>query len=99
MVPFLVLVLDATQHVAEGTSLAVIVPTAIAGAVVHVKNNNVDLGIAALMGIGGIAGAVLGATIALAVDADALRRGFSVVVAIMGLRYIVQGVRLRASQK
>jgi uncharacterized protein len=99
MVPFLVLVLDTTQHVAEGTSLAVIVPTALAGAVVHVRHKNVELKIAALMGLGGIAGAIGGATLALNLNADVLRRGFSVVVALMGIRYIVQGLKLARAER
>ncbi|MGH8573566.1 MAG: TSUP family transporter, partial [Gammaproteobacteria bacterium] len=35
MVPFMTLVLDKGQHLAEGTSLLVIVPTAIVGALAH----------------------------------------------------------------
>jgi uncharacterized membrane protein YfcA len=93
MVPFLVLVLDESQHVAEGTSLAVIVPTAIAGVFVHVKNHNVDLRVGALMSMGGIAGAFLGATLALALDASTLQRVFALVIAAMGLRYVYKAWR------
>jgi uncharacterized membrane protein YfcA len=93
MVPFLVLVLDESQHVAEGTSLAVIVPTAIAGVIVHVRNRNVDLRVGGVMAIGGIAGAYLGASLALALDATALQRIFAVVIAAMGFRYIYKAWR------
>ena len=93
MVPFLVLVMDESQHVAEGTSLAVIVPTAVAGVIVHIRHRNVSLRAGALMAVGGIAGAVLGASLALALDAEVLRRIFAVLVAAMGTRYVLQAIR------
>ena len=42
MVPYMVTFLDKTQHVAEGTSLMVIVPTAIAGVIAHNKRGYVS---------------------------------------------------------
>jgi uncharacterized membrane protein YfcA len=93
MVPFLVFALDKTQHVAEGTSLAVIVPTAIAGVIVHIRHRNVDLRIGVWLALGGVAGAYLGAGFALALEADTLRIVFAVFVAGMSIRYIVEGLR------
>jgi uncharacterized membrane protein YfcA len=93
MVPFIVLVLDKSQHVAEGTSLAVIVPTAIAGVIVHIRNKNVDLPVGALSGLGGIAGAFLGASLALGLDAETLQRVFAIVIAGMGIRYMYKAWR------
>ena len=40
LVPFMVLVLDESQHVAQGTSLLVIVPTAAAGMLSHARNRS-----------------------------------------------------------
>jgi uncharacterized protein len=93
MVPFLVFVLDKTQHAAEGTALAVIVPTAIAGVIVHMRNRNVDLRIGALMAVGGVAGAYLGASIALRLEGDTLKIIFALVVAGLSVRNIIQGLR------
>ncbi len=42
MVPFMVLVVGLTQHAAEGTSLLVIIPTAIAGVDVHLRKGFVS---------------------------------------------------------
>jgi uncharacterized protein len=93
MVPFLVFALDKTQHAAEGTALAVIVPTAIAGVIVHMKNRNVDLRIGALMAVGGIAGAYFGASIALRLEGDTLKVIFALFIAGLSVRNIIQGLR------
>lgn len=91
MVPFMVIVLDRSQHVAEGTSLLVIVPTAIVGVVSHVRNGYVFFRHAALVGAGGMAGAWAGAEAALRFEADALTKIFAVFVLGMGLRTAYQG--------
>lgn len=97
MVPLVVLLLADTQHVAEGTSLLVIIPTAIAGVLAHRKSGFVHLGRAAVVAAGGIAGAFVGASLALSLDAELLQTGFAVFLAAMGVRLVVQGLRSRAS--
>lgn len=91
MVPFITLALDETQHLAEGTSLLVIVPTAIAGVIAHNRRGFVSFRQAALLALGGVGGAALGAWLALRLDADLLQRVFGVFVLVMGTRLIVSG--------
>lgn len=91
LVPFMVLFLGRSQHVAEGTSLLVICPTAIVGVIAHVRNDYVFFRHAALVGAGGMAGAWAGAEAALRFDADVLTRIFAVFVLVMGLRMAYQG--------
>lgn len=91
MVPFMVIVLSRSQHVAEGTSLLVIVPTAVVGVVSHVRNGYVSFRHAGLVGAGGMAGAWAGAEAALRFDADALTKIFAAFVLVMGLRTAYQG--------
>jgi uncharacterized membrane protein YfcA len=93
MVPFIVLFLDQGQHLAEGTSLAVIVPTAIVGVVAHSKRGYVSMSSAAWMAIGGIAGAVVGARLALATPAAVLETVFGAFVLAIGIRFVWQGLR------
>jgi uncharacterized membrane protein YfcA len=93
MVPSMVLCLGMTQHVAEGTSLLVIIPTALVGAFVHWRHGFVLLSAAAVMGAGGIAGAVLGSHIALSVSASTLRIVFVVYLIGMGVRMVFPGRR------
>ncbi len=97
MVPFMVLVINETQHLAEGTSLLVIVPTAIAGVIAHLRNHFVSFRHALLVAIGGIGGAYLGADIALRIDPVTLTKVFGVFLAVIGIRTTYEGVKsLRA---
>ena len=99
MVPFMVLVLGFEQHLAQGTSLAVIVPTAVAGAIAHHRRGFVDLPIAALMAVGGVAGVYAGARVALAIDAATLRLFFGLVVIALGIRLVVMGFRAESRDR
>jgi uncharacterized membrane protein YfcA len=95
MVPLLVLVFAVGQHVAQGTSLLVIIPTAIAGVMSHHKKGYVDYAYAALLGAGGIVGANLGSRLALGSSASVLQVIFAAVLVFVGTRLVVQGVRKR----
>lgn len=74
MVPFMVLALDKGQHLSEGTSLLVIVPTAVVGVLMHNKGNFVSFRTGALLAAGGVGGAYLGAALALRLPAETLQR-------------------------
>jgi uncharacterized protein len=67
-----------TQHLAQGTSLAAIIPTAIVGGVTHVREGNVVRDAAIWMGVGGVVGAVIGALVAVHVPALVLARIFAI---------------------
>lgn len=95
MVPFMVLLLDRSQHLAEGTSLLVIVPTAIAGVVAHTKRGFVDFRAAAWLAVGGVVGAFFGARIALASAGETLQIYFAVFLVLMGARLIRDGYKER----
>jgi uncharacterized protein len=87
MVPILVELLDATQHTAQGTSLAVIIVTAVVGTVSSRRAGLLDMRIAAWVAIGGIAGGVAGSALALTtIDEQTLRRMFGVVVIATAIR-------------
>ncbi|MBA2312363.1 MAG: sulfite exporter TauE/SafE family protein [Actinobacteria bacterium] len=97
MVHFMVMVINETQHLAEGTSLLVIVPTAIVGVIAHLRNHFVSFRHALLVAIGGIGGAYLGADIALRIDPVTLTKVFGVFLAAIGIRTAYEGVKsLRA---
>jgi uncharacterized membrane protein YfcA len=98
MVPFMVLLLERGQHLAEGTSLLVIVPTAIAGVIAHHKRGYVSFRLAGLLATGGVFGAFIGARIALNIDADLLEKVFAIFLILMGLRIINEGRKLQASR-
>ena len=99
MVPFMVLVLSFDQHLAQGTSLAVIIPTAIAGAFAHHKRGFVELRPAILLALGGVVGVFAGSNLALATAGNTLRVAFGLVLVALGARLIVQGARLRQPEQ
>ena len=92
MVPFMVFILSLNQHVAEGTSLLVIVPTAIAGVISHHRRGYISYRTAIILALGGIGGAYLGAEVALRLDAGVLQAVFSGVLLVTGLRTVKRGV-------
>ena len=88
LVPALVILFSFDQHLAQGTSLAVIVPTAIVGAVVHARASRVIWRFALPLGIVGILGGLLGGRLALALDDLLLRRLFAALLFITAVRMI-----------
>lgn len=94
MVPFMVLLLERSQHLAEGTSLLVIIPTAIAGVIAHHKRGYVSFRLAGLLAIGGVVGAFFGAKLALSLDQDVLEKFFAGFLILMGVRIIREGMKM-----
>jgi uncharacterized membrane protein YfcA len=90
MVPAMVLVLAFDQHVAQGTSLVVIIPAALAGSVTHYRNGRVSLRDAALLAAGGIGGAVVGSMSALSVDDIVLRRLFGMFLLLVAAQMLLR---------
>ena len=80
LVPAMVLVLGFDQHVAQGTSLVVIIPAAIAGTWTHRRGGRLDLRDAGGLAAGGVIGAALGSILALSADDLLLRRLFALVL-------------------
>ncbi len=85
-VPVLVSVFSFSQLDAQGTSLAIIVPTAIVGAITHARAGRVNWTVVAVVGTGGILGALAGATLAQTLDEAVLRRVFAIVLIILAVR-------------
>ena len=93
MVPFLTLAAGLTQQAAEATSLLVVLPTAIAGSLALRRRGVGDLGLALRLGLAGSLGSVLGALLALALPASALRIVFVFFLGVVGLRMARDGLR------
>lgn len=66
IVPTLVIGFGLSHHLAQGTSLVAILPTAAVGAYTHFRRGNVDVRTAAWIGVAGIPTALAGAFLALA---------------------------------
>lgn len=90
MVPVLVLFLGFKVHVAIGTSLAVIVPLALAGALAHYGMVNVDLSAAGVMALGAVVGAVAGARVAGVLPALVLEKVFGAALLVLSIWMLVR---------
>jgi hypothetical protein len=95
MVPFLLHVAQLDQAAAAGTSLAVVLPTAIAGTVALQRRGVGDLRFGLRLGALGAAGGFVGAKLALELDDEVVQAVFAVLLAFTGVRLIRDGVRLR----
>ena len=97
-VPIMTVGFRFNQALAQGTSLAAIVPTALVGGITHIREGNVLLGPALWMGGGGAAGGVLGALLALYVPGPLLARIWGAFLLLTAFR-LGQGVwRKRATK-
>ena len=95
MVPAMVILMGIDQVDAQGISLAVIVPTALSGALQHLRMGNVDKRLALTIGIGGIAGGLGGAQLAQILPAPALRAIFAAFVLFSSQRMLGLQVWIR----
>lgn len=87
LVPLLVMVgLD--RHRAHATSLAAIVLIAVTGAISFTVSGEADVGLGVLIGVGGVLGSVIGASVMHRVSARALTIVFALVLLVAGIRLI-----------
>jgi uncharacterized membrane protein YfcA len=92
-VPTLTVGFRVSQAVAQGTSLVVIIPTAIVGGITHLRNGNVLVRPAMWMGGGGVVGAVIGALVAVEVPGPILARVWGAFLVFSAYRLFLQGLR------
>jgi uncharacterized protein len=92
-VPTLALGLGLTQLHAEATSLLAILPTAVVGTWRQQRYGNVDLRVAAVVGIASIAGVEGGVLLAEALPENVLRRLFGVLLIVTAGQIVWQSRR------
>jgi uncharacterized protein len=95
-VPILVLLFGTSLHTAEGTSLVVMLPNAIAGAVAHIRQHTASVPIGSRLAAGAGVGAIIGALIALELNNTTLGIVFGIFVLAMALR---EAMRLRRARR
>lgn len=91
MVPAMVVLFGFGQHLAEGTSLAVIIPTALVGATRHARNGYTRWGLGLTVGAGGLLGGLAGGSVAQLLPADGLQAAFAVLLVVAGARLVRKG--------
>lgn len=95
LIPALIMIEGISQQLAQGINLTYFIPTAVISLVVHIKNKNVMLQTALIIGISGMAGSVLGSLLAVSMDSGMLRRMFGFFLLFVGIYEICKGFRLK----
>jgi hypothetical protein len=95
MVPVLVVLAGYTQHMAQGISLAVIIPTSLVAAFGYFQKGNLDLAVAIALAVGSIPGAYVGQDIAQRLPQSTLRTLFALFMVAMAAR-IMPSASLRS---
>ena len=88
MVPVMVLLTGFSQHLAQGTSLLVMIPTGAMGAFTHWRMGNVNLKILYGLIAGILIGTYCGGYLAQLTDENILRLIFTTIMILLGVRYI-----------
>jgi len=89
-VPLLILLRAWDPHMAIGTSLAVVVPTALVGSLIHGRAGMIDWRSAALIIAFALVGAWLGSTLSLKMPVLILRRCFAAFLFVMAFKLFFQ---------
>lgn len=84
IVPMLVLVAHLSQHGAHATSLAAVVPIALAGSLFFGREGNVDVRIALFLAVGSLVGAPLGAKAMAGLGEATLKVAFGLLLIVVG---------------
>ncbi len=95
VVPALMLLFGASDLVAKGTSLLMMIPTAISGTIGNVRRHNVDLRAAVLIGVAACTTTALGAWIATRIDPITANILFAVFMTFIAAQMAVRAWRHR----
>lgn len=90
LVPGMVYLLETSQYTAHGTSLVVILSSALIGGAAYYKKGLVDEKMAILLGTGAVAGSVTGAVLMVSLPADLLRRAFGALIIFAGIKLLME---------
>ncbi|MFS0731965.1 sulfite exporter TauE/SafE family protein [Microbacterium sp. 1P10UB] len=97
VVPALMLLFDTSDLIAKGTSLLMMIPTAISGTVGNLRRGNVDLLAAVLVGVAACTTTALGALFATLLDPLAANILFAAFLVFIATQMTIRAVRSRKS--
>lgn len=93
VVPALILLFGASDLIAKGTSLLMMIPTALSGTIGNVRRRNVDLKAAAWVAVGSCATTVLGAYLARVLDASVATPLFALFLVVIATQLAMKATR------
>lgn len=88
LVPALIHLLGTDRRIAHGTSLAIILPTSLISIIIYGKSGALPYKVGFMIVIGGLLGGYLGAKLLRKISVIWLKRFFSILMIIAGLRMI-----------
>ena len=80
--------LGINQKIAQATNLIFFIPTSLAAIYINIKQKKINLKISKIIILGGIIGAIIGATIAKNMDTRTLRKAFGIFLAVIAIHEI-----------
>ncbi|ADG82189.1 hypothetical protein Tfer_0287 [Thermincola ferriacetica] len=89
LIPAMVALMGVSQHKAHGTSLAIILPTALVSSFVYRINGSMDIYLALQVAIGGMIGGYLGARLMNYIPAASLKKIFGAFILAAGIRMVM----------
>ena len=89
LIPAMIFVIGVEQHKAHGTSLLIILPTAIMSTIVYALKGNFDFSLSFKVALGAVFGGYLGAKLMNKIPAKTLKKIFGVFMVIAGLRMVL----------
>lgn len=93
LIPALVLLCGVSQQTAQGINLVYFLPTAIASLIIHIKNKNVEIKTAAIIGISGVIGAIGGTMLAVYLSGEILKKLFTLFLFLIGIYEVYKGIK------
>ena len=93
IVPMLILLFGLSDVVAKGTSLAMMIPTAISGSIGNLRRKNVDIVAALIVGLAACVTTALGAAAAIALDPRTASIIFGVFLLLLIVRLVVEAIK------
>ena len=99
LIPALVLLCGVSQQTAQGINLVYFLPTAIASLIIHIKNKNVEIKTAAVIGISGVIGAIGGTMLAVYLSGEILKKLFASFLFIIGIYEVYKGIKSKNQAK
>ena len=89
IVPVLIYLFGFSQHMAQGTTLALMIPPiGILAVLEYYKSGNVDIKVAALICLGFVVGGYVGAKIAVGIPDAVLKKIFGVILMLVSVRMV-----------
>jgi len=88
LVPLMVFLLGISQHTAQGISMVVIIPTAIAGILYFIRDKLVNFKMAGYIAFGAVLGALVSSNFVKYIPAADLKRLFGLFVIYSGIRMV-----------